>query len=266
MKNDLIPIDWLSKILSRWWVLFLSMLLCGSLGWVFNSLHPAEYEARAVITTSIDFGVEGQIGDFAEDQMITAVGDIIHSSGVLDSVFDDVQSASLPINKEEFSKHLFLDRQGYRWVLRYWNTDPEVARQVVTYWLIRSETALSQLKIQSIQGVTYSNYLSSLVNCLSQSTAVDPSPAGCNSQTLSVIRDEIDRMVNDPTISEVMSKIKLNKIDFEITQQAQVSAGPVRNNRGFMVLMGALVGLVVGLVILGIDPWRSGITKDLNQS
>lgn len=263
MKQNLTPIDWVSMIFDKWWVLLLSMVIFGVGGFVFTLIHPPVYEASGWITTSVNFGVEGQIGDYAEDHLITAVGDIIHSSEVLDKVYADLKGASIIIGQDEFSKNLFLDRQGYRWVLRYRDADPELARKVVEFWLNRSEETLSQMKVRSEQGIMLSNYLSSLVNCISQSTALEPASASCKIENLGAIQAEINSMTKDPTIAESMNKIGLYLIDFQVTQKSTVKSNPALHDWGTSILAGAMVGLFVGLICLDL---LSKKTEPLQES
>ena len=128
------PLDYVHLIMKRWWLLVVFVFLGVAAGWLFHSLRGPVYEARAEITSSIDFSKTGELSELQEDMAVVLIGDVIKSSPVITEVISSASSQGLTIDLEEFSKNKFLERSNNHWVLIIRWEDPERTAQLANLW------------------------------------------------------------------------------------------------------------------------------------
>lgn len=233
-----------------WWVVLVLMILGGGLGLFITSLRPPIYESSATISTAIDYAFLSRLDDWEEDQIFQSVGDIIVSSAVLDQVKTQAAAAGNTLTQAEIAANFSADRQDTRWVLRVRNTDPQLAQQWAKIWSEEAITALSNLRKNAVTSVAVQTSLNSLVNCLQDKVVADASSALCPDKDPEEVKSEISALANDPDLKPVWNSLALSHTSFELTGQANLPSSPVLSGRNISVLAGALIGLLLGVILV----------------
>lgn len=250
MENDLAPIQALKDLIKYWWVVLGLMTLGGGLGLFITTLRPPIYESSATISTAIDYAFVSRLDDWEEDQIFQAVGDIINSSAVLENVKTKAAAEGNALSQSEITANFSADRQDTRWVLRVRNTDPQLAQQWAKIWSEESITALSELRKNAVTSVALQSSLNSLVNCLQDKVVADASSALCPDKDPAEVKSEISALANDPDLKPVWNSLALSHTSFELSGEATLPSSPVLSGRNISVLSGALIGLLLGVVLL----------------
>jgi receptor protein-tyrosine kinase len=142
--NELDPIQIINKTLSLWWVIAISMLLGGLLGFGFSFWHTPIYEATARFYVTVDISKYGDrnITERDEDLALAGIQDTLWSNEVLQAIAQESQSQKLPVNMATLIHDATTERGNAYWYLRYRSSDPAVARNFVNIWAQQGYAAL----------------------------------------------------------------------------------------------------------------------------
>ncbi len=232
----------------RWWWLIVIFMMAGGLGGYLFSLARAQlYESTAQITTVIDYAYAGRLTDYEEDHLVTAIGDVIDSSDVMDQVAEVISSRGLAADPIDLSNHLSLSRQGYRWQLSSRYTDPILAQAVNQAWTDSALAALKNLKQDALKGLQEYLLQGQVETCISQAVALDPVVAACSLDELRELQETI--VESDPGQNDsLINSLHLSSTSYELTQAANLPGKPVRYNVNSLVLAGLFLGLLAGVI------------------
>jgi hypothetical protein len=247
--DDFIPSDLLKRIFRFWWILALIMIAGGGVGYVVSRLQTPVYESQASITTSIDFAYTDRLSEDQEDYMINTVGDVIDSSQVFELVKEQASSLGLTVTDDGIKERFTKSRQGYRWELTVRDTNPEVAQTLTQLWVVNAGNALAGFHEETLDAVKYHSAEISLQNCFSQIVVVEPASAYCSMENLDEIRDALKVTTTETDLSTFPDSLLLSKISTEISDNAYLPSSPIEFKRNYMVLAGAMCGLLIGLLI-----------------
>ncbi len=250
MENDLAPIQALKNLMKFWWVVVALMILGGGVGLFITRLQPPIYESSATISTAIDYAFLSRLDDWEEDQIFQSVGDIIVSTSVLDKVLENAAVDGTPLSQAEIAANFSADRQDTRWVIRVRNADPKLAQKWAQLWSQEAISALSNLRKNAVVSVTVQSSLNSLVNCLQDKVVADASSALCPNEDPIQLKAQIATLANDPDLKQVWNSLALLHTSFELTNDANLPSAPVLFGRNISVLAGALIGLLLGVVLV----------------
>jgi hypothetical protein len=250
---NFIPRQQLTMILRWWWLLAFGILVGAGLGWTAHKLQPPIYEARAVISTNINFSRTGALTDIEEDNAMGVVGDLIDSRDVMARTVLAANGAGNSIQLDEFRQAASIDRTDADWYLRVRSRDPQSAAQLANLW---SQAAYSALKValgHALIADGLQRHQDGLVTCLERLTEISPVMAGCNRQ-LTDIQQELKDTSAQVFEETLASKGILPAMAFQISQPADIPLSPAASNRGLMILSGGLAGLVLStwMVLAGL--------------
>ena len=159
MSDMLDPVSSLKNIFRNWWKIALIAYLFSLVGLVASYLLPAKYEAEAVISASIDFteiNFENlydenknptEFSQYDEDLALEVVERVLIKD--TDEAFAYAQKLDPGLPLDEFERDSQISRYQAKWFLRYRHTNPEVAQQIVNYWL---NMGLEDLKVAQADG------------------------------------------------------------------------------------------------------------------
>ena len=112
MENDFVPSELIKTIARKWWVLVLAMVLGGLAGMLISRAHKPVYQSQATITTAVDYAYTGSLEDYELDHLIMAVGDVIDSTAVRESVVESELSEDSSSSSEEILNRIKPHTQG----------------------------------------------------------------------------------------------------------------------------------------------------------
>lgn len=245
--GDLVLSSTLQKLIHWWWVVAIFIIAGGLAGLLFSQVRQPLYESTAVITTAIDFAYAGRLTDYEEDHLITAVGDVIKSSDVMDEVIRKLTSEGITIQKDGLSDALALSRQGYRWELSSRFTDAVKAQKINQAWLGSAMIALEEMQLNSTRGLQEYLLQQSMETCFSQAVVLDPVSGYCSALEL----DELTKSIGNNSTEEgesLINSLHMSGLSFRVTQSPEVASKPVRLQANSLALSGALTGLILAVL------------------
>jgi capsular polysaccharide biosynthesis protein len=250
MENDFVPAELIKIIARKWWILVLAMVLGGLMGMLITRAHKPVYQSQAVLTTVVDYAYTGSLEDFELDHLILAVGEVIDSTNVRETVVENVLSEAVEVSADEILDNLNPIRKGNSWLLTVRASDPVTAQRIAYLWanealnslIDRRETAKEAFLIQAAQFA--------MEDCLSRTVVVEPVSSGCSSEEMDELRLFLNNSDQSDAVLNYRESILLSNLSFEITKEPEVSISPVLFRQNINVLASALIGLVVSLGVL----------------
>jgi hypothetical protein len=225
------------------------MILGGLSGFLSTLFFHPIYESKAVITSTLDYGVLGKLDDWEEDQLYLAIGDIITSSGVKASIVEKANANGIKIPANDIEEQFTANRQDTRWVMRVRNSDPVMAQKLNQYWTEASVAALVSMKEMNSTSLVFQQKLNSLAACFEESVVVEPISSSCSIQNLDQIRAEMADAAAFPDLMDFRSSLIISHASFQLTTEPTLPSAPVLYRRNFVVLAGAMIGLFFGVIL-----------------
>ncbi len=232
-------------MLHTWWLVALMMILGAGAGWAVHQVQPPVYESKAAISVSIDFTHTGQLTDVEEDYAIGVVGDVIGSSAVMDAAAADVQPAGQAAGN--LTQNGYLERYNNVWTLRVRDRDPQAAAGLANRWAQAAYAALNDAHSHALAADHLSRLQAGLSSCLEHSVAAGPAHTPCTLENLGTIQADLAQVDSVLQQEQQASQGILPYTSFALTGTAAAPTKPAINDRGRMVLAGALIGFVLAL-------------------
>lgn len=252
MDKSFSPLETFKRALRYWWLIFLLMVIGGLTGWVIHLLRPATYEASATISFAIDYGQTGQLTDVEEDQMLGLVGDVIASPQVIDKVIAHGQQEGLIIDPVVFKKSIFPERKDYLWIMHVRLSDPQAAARLSGLWSEEAYAMLSSALDHATTASKVQKYMDGLVSCLQQTVVTQPDQALCD-QDLAKIQQDLLAAGKELHQEQLASQGVLPALRFDEPAKPLVPTSPVQGGRNQLVLAGAIIGFLLGVMSLYLD-------------
>lgn len=250
--DDFSPLELLERSLRFWWLIVLSIVCGGGVGWLIHTQQPPIYEARVVFYTAIDYKQTGKIDLLAEDRAIGLVGDVIASTPVMAQVVEDARAQGISTDTNALYRMAFIGRRAYQWELRLRNPDPGVAQILANLWADRAFAALKEDYRHAVQAASLRSQLDDIYLC-SVAMPTQLMPAYCQSITSDQLKQAADELVaayqNEMTQSGGMSAALL----FDLTNHATRPAQPVVLGRNSVILAGGFIGFVLAIWAISAD-------------
>jgi len=145
MSDTLDPKLSLQNILHNWWKIVLIAYLFSLVGLVASYLLPTKYQAEAVLSATIDFteinyenlvddkGKPVEFSQYDEDLALAVVERFMIQD--IDAAFAYAQTLDPSLTLSKFERDSQIARDFAKWFVRYRHANPEVAQQVVNYWM-----------------------------------------------------------------------------------------------------------------------------------
>jgi len=247
MENDLVPSELIKTIARKWWVLVFAMILGGLAGMLITRALKPVYQSQAVLTIAVDYAYTGNLDDVELDHLVMAVGEVVNSTAVRESVVENFDSEGVEDVADELFNDLNLIRKGNSWLLTVRAADPLVAQQVASLWGNEALDSLVTLREIATDAFHYQVARFALEDCLSRIVVVEPVSSGCSSEELDELRLFLDTSDQQGTSLTYRNSILLSNLSFELTKEPEVSNSPVLFRQNLNVFAGALIGLVISL-------------------
>jgi hypothetical protein len=266
--SDFSPYDAFDRVLRRWWLLALCMLIGGLLGWGISLLVPPIYQARAnyqvVMDTDQLARLKGLAGaedlPFSEiNPYYVAVEEIFYDLATRKVVVEQAQAAGIDLKLTDFDQSkFFVDRQGSRWLILVRHTDPKAAAWLVNTWLTVADGRIREAQAHGIQAEALRLKVDSVQACFSQ---FDFAAANqCAGMSLSSPGDLTTFLQNTMAQQQSQANLSLGVdplLTFTIQREATPPQQPSLQVRSQMALAGALAGLILGTLLVQFLPERT---------
>ena len=239
-----------NRAVNYWWLIVLLMIIGGVTGALVSLLEKPVYESEAVITTVIDFAYSGRMTDYEEDYLLTAVGDIIQSDGVMDQVIDTATKELLTADEKALQTGLTASRQGFRWALSSRFSDPQVAQAVNRLWLNAAMQQLQAFRSDSLAALIEINAQVGIESCFEQAVVLEPVTPFCSAEEMDALRQELENLANGSLKADLLTRLIASRVSFEVTSEPNLPSQPVHLGRNISTLAGAMIGLLLALIVL----------------
>jgi capsular polysaccharide biosynthesis protein len=217
----------MDRALARWWIIVLFMTLGGIAGWIVHFFQPAEYQATAVMTITMEFEQGRILSQYEEDYSFSAAGNIIRSTEVIDKTIAGAQASGYPVEIDQIRSQMLAEGKQSTWELHVRNRDPELAAELANLWAKTANAALNAALEHAI--------LAEQIQIqISNSTSSQP-----NSGTSTLSNELVQEQQLSGGVISIMR--------FAFTSFATVPDKPVLFNLGVMVLAGACIGFLLSL-------------------
>lgn len=247
MENDFVPSELIKTIARKWWILVLAMVLGGLAGMLITRTHKPVYLSQATITIAVDYAYTGSLQDWELDHLIMAVGDVIDSTTVRESVVENVLSEGLIAPADETLKNMTPIRKGNSWLLTVRASDPVMAQRIALLWGKEAINALAAIRTSATEASRFHVAQFALEECISRIVAVEPVSSGCSNEEMDELRLFLTKLNQPDTSLDYRNSILLSNLSFEFTKEPEVPTSPELFRQNLNVLAGALIGLIVAL-------------------
>jgi hypothetical protein len=148
MDPEFYPLDAFKRLLSLWWLLALTGILGGIVGFAFHRLNPPMYESQAIYQASLDFTQADQfikpndlsLSQYDEDIALAAIqGALIE---VQPAAVAAANKEGIPLTLIQLSANATIEREHAFWMVRYRNRDAKVAQKVLSLWTDEATQAM----------------------------------------------------------------------------------------------------------------------------
>jgi len=248
-----IPAEAFGRALRRWWLLTLLTIAGGLAGLVFNALRPQPYEAGFRIATSIDVASSGELNQYQEDITYEAVGALLFSPSLQEQVIMVAGRSGTPLPADYLGRNATVERRLATWQVRVRHSDPQAAEAIAAVWLRLASEEMRRAYAQAVDADGLERYLESMEGCLARAAVSPPSFGLCSQTSLAQIQAEIQKTGGLLSAARLSSRGLSSSLAIDQAESDLLPARAVSDQRGQMVLAGALVGFVVGLWALQVD-------------
>ncbi len=139
-SNEFSPYYYLSRTVNLWWVVCVSMLVGGTLGFAFFQLHRPVYEATATYMVTIDLsrfplqGIQADLVQYNEDLAVNTTQGVLLSDAVVNEVSQQLNANGMQMSAGQLLQNYTIERKHELWELRYRSPAPGDAQTVVNAW------------------------------------------------------------------------------------------------------------------------------------
>jgi hypothetical protein len=246
----------IKRISDRWYILAALMIIGGLLGFLISMAKTPIFESSAVFSVTIDYTQTGALTDIQEDQAMRGVGSVIFSDKVINKTLSQISKESeSEISREDFLENSFLDREEFRWTLRYRDSDPINAEKAINAWATNADSVIQEGLKHSLTAVVMLEDLEVMKNCL-----IDISNE--NTQSNCAEKD-LDSLVI--SINEISTRIQeektasfglFNALSVSLVNKGSSSQMAVLGQRNLLVISSALIGFLLSIIAIAYEEMK----------
>lgn len=259
IQFDIVQI--VKTISNRWHILVMLMIAGGVCGSIISRQSEPLYESTAVFSVTIDYTQTGALTDVQEDQVMRGVGSVILADQVISNTLEQIiNEGGQNLKKSDFLENSFLDREEFRWTLRYRDPDPERAALIVNSWADNADKVIQD-------GLSHAAVSDAQLGILNGIKTCFQAMPESNGQRICGYKD-LDSLIS--SMSDISAKIQnekeasfglFNSLSVALVNKGESSQSPVIGQRNLLVLSGALAGFFIDILIAlaGVIRRRSAI-------
>lgn len=238
------------QVLKFWWVIALLAIAGGVFGYEISQVRTPVYESRGVFTVSLDFVKSGVMTDIEEDQALNTIADVINSTDVLDEVAGVMKSKGVEITPSTLRRFVSVDRQGFQIIVHVNHTSAQITFDIASTWTDIAEKTLQSAIQAAVKADSLYRQLLGLEICFQQVTVVFPTFTPCEITDAADLVSSIKRVENEYLDVKIQSRGVLSAINVDLTDHPQVPISPRIFNRSVLVISAALMGFLIGVLLV----------------
>lgn len=230
------------------WIFLGTLMIAGALFGMFISyLLTPVYEAKATITANMEIVRNGNITEIMVDSQMTVIGSQIFDSKAVNAVLLAERGLGHNLTYEDFRESAGYENQMMNTVLKYRHSDPVVAQRVVNSWANAFFNRLFEAHPHGLMVSQARALIQDIRQC-----KTDPKINETN--FCQMLTPEIEKQLTNEANAVITKEAPLSMgltAEISITNliPADIPDTPLRYTRGSLVLAGAAIGFVLGIVL-----------------
>ena len=251
-KESSSDLDYRIKLFSHrgfapWLIVAACILLGGLLGGLLSTAFRPVYEAKSLVTTNMELRVDGTLTEIMLDAQINHIGELVFHPDVVAQLIAAEQAQGNTLTLEDLKQKTSVERQLMNTVIKVQDSDPQVAARIASQWAEILYNRLSEAYPHAVRLSEAKLEYDALAACLSDASK-EPTTF-CLALTPDSLAAEMERLngiIFEESPQSLGLTVALNVSQF---QPAPIPTEPLYNQRGALILGGAGIGLVAGILL-----------------
>lgn len=262
-SSDLNLHELLRRIFQGWSIILLLGLLGAAVGFGFSLFRSPIYQAEALLGVNINYGVSEELALVVEDRALSRLDTLVMADSTLEKVLDFLPQGSRDarqwVSPADLRSALRLDKRLATWALAVLDTDPDFAATVAESWAEMTLEAFDEANEHAWNAARLlgGSFVVQCEELIEEGEATDyyecvAFPQGVNTEDLTT---QLETEV-------ALSRGVLPNISYELLQRPHPPGDPILWHRGWLILAGTILGVVVG----GLWTLRDSNSRDQKES
>jgi hypothetical protein len=268
--NDITPLDSFNRILRYWWIVALSMILCGLFGWALSFLFQPVYEANAIYNVQLDEETvlkiareenpEAELDFLTRNKYLAPVELIFYEPETRADLAEMAQAEGLDYAPSDFNVNDFnIDRRSWDWTIIVRSNNPQTAARLANLWMQVSDDRLQLLRQKSIKALGLEIQIKTLTACFDGRPLAEANQcAGTSLASIEEVANLLDSFDKQAQLLRRES-LGINELTtLSPVSEAGIPGRPVLYGTGLLAFIGSLIGLIVGGMLIQRFPIKVG--------
>jgi len=250
------PIQNFNSILHKWWLLVLTGVVGGLIGYIVSFALPPRYEAYAQISSQFNYSEAYELEDYEENRAVNEVGWVC----VLDPVFNEVEKQireqGYQIDRSAMIEMFSVERIDDLWTLRVVHSNPQTAALFANIWVDESYKQLIDAYSHAVKAKNLQSQINSLNTCLSLPKSQAASIVICAAKDEETIVEELAEKTELLENELALARLLHPDLQVSLVSRAEVPQLPTNRARGGLVIAGSALTFILMLAYLLVKDGR----------
>lgn len=235
------------------WLFLALFMFCGALlGFAISFLKAPVYEAQSTIVCNLEIVRNSQITEIMVDSQLNHVGELMFFEDIINEVIKAENEVGNAYSLEDLRNNSQIERRLMTTVIKVRDEDPAVAARIATNWAKFAFERLNEAYPHAVKLSDAKMNLFAIGKCLNGNKEL----ALCADLTIEKI-ENIQAKSNAVILEESPLSLGLTRdLNLSLFTEAPLPGKVLSGGHGSFVLIGALMGMVVGLVFNEVIPLR----------
>jgi len=230
-----------------WLIVAVGIILGALIGGVLSLFFTPIYEAKALVSTNMELRVDGTLTEIMLDAQINHIGELVFYPEVVSRLIEMEAAQGNELTLEDLKQKTSVERQLMNTIIKVKDPDPQLAARIASEWAEILYNRLNEAYLHAVRLSEAKLQYEALSTCFSDALKVPKT--FCLSLTPDELSKEMERL-NAIILEESPRSLGLTlALNVSQYQPAAVPADPLNYQRGTLILSGAGVGLIIGIII-----------------
>lgn len=244
------PLLSLQNALRYWWILAALTALGALIGWAAHLTRPVLYESIRGLPIGFDYVSTGPMTQFEEDIAMEVVSGLLTAPDVIERTVARLNAVGLDLTPLTMRKMAIVERRLNVWELRIRAENPAAAEQIASTWMEEAHATISESYGHSVLADSLGRYARSLETCLARTAASEPASGLCSATNITNIQEELVKVGGEIVQEREASRGLFVGMRISDPEMIVAAERPIRYGRAGFALGGALIGLLLGIVLV----------------
>jgi hypothetical protein len=177
------------------------------------------------------------------------VGSVILSDLVIDNTLSAIiKEGGSDLSLTDFLENSFLDREEFRWTLRFRYPYPKIADMAVNAWAKSADAVIQEGLKHSLTSLALLEEMENLKACLFDFTNRNI-PANCGNNNFNSVVNSINEISARIQAEKAASLGLFHALSVPLVNGGSLTPTAVFGQRNLFILSGALIGLFLSIII-----------------